>query len=71
MNTNKKTHGGQRKGAGRKALYDQRMIKITITLPRAYLDALCDLGNGNVSLGVRRLCEKADIAYSTPPSQSP
>ena len=55
--TDKPTHGGARAGAGRKSLYDEKMLKITITLPRAHVDALCALGDGNVSLGVRRLLE--------------
>jgi len=51
----KRTHGGQREGAGRKLIYDQKMVKITVTLPPACVDALRDLGEGNVSLGIRKL----------------
>jgi len=53
----KPTHGGARAGAGRKVLYNEKMLKITISLPHAHVDALCTLGDGNVSLGVRRLLE--------------
>jgi len=53
----KLTHGGQREGAGRKTLYDEPMLKITVTLPPACVVALRDLGGGNVSLGIRKLSE--------------
>jgi len=58
MKPNRKTtHGGARTGAGRKLMYDQKMIKVTVTLPPACVDALRDLGEGNVSLGIRKLSE--------------
>jgi len=54
---NPHTHGGRRKGAGRKLIYEQEMVKVTITLPPAHITTLRDLGEGNVSLGTRRLVE--------------
>jgi len=53
----KLTHGGQRASAGRKLIYEQEMVKVTITLPPAHITTLRDLGEGNVSLGTRRLVE--------------
>ena len=55
---NKKTHGGRRPGAGRKLFYEEKMIPATVRLPLEYLDALRDLGGGNVSQGVRWLYEE-------------
>ena len=57
MNTNKKTHGGQRPGSGRKLLFNEKMVPVTIRLPQHYLDAIRALGEGNVSRGIRKLFE--------------
>jgi len=72
--TDKKTHGGARAGAGRKVLYDEKMLKITITLPRAYVDIFRNLGEGKVSLGVRRLLESygnTTLIKTTPRQELP
>ena len=50
-------HGGRRKGAGRKPLYQKRQHRRTITLPDEYTRFLSTLGCGNLSAGVRRLVE--------------
>lgn len=56
----KPTHGGRREGAGRKTLYDEKMITVTIRLPPLYVNMLRSLGDGNASLGVRNLIEAAN-----------
>lgn len=53
----KPTRGGSRPGAGRKILYDEKMTPITVRLPQHYVGALRALGEGNLSLGIRRLFE--------------
>ena len=53
-------HGGARPGAGRPHLNGSKpgegelVVTVTISIPRAMRDKLRDLGNGNVSEGVRR-----------------
>ena len=59
----KKQHGGARKGAGRRYLNGSDphegtpLVTVTISLTAADRDMLRDLGNGNVSAGVRRAVE--------------
>ena len=56
-------HGGARKGAGRRYLNGSDphegtpLVTVTISIPQAMRDTLRDLGNGNVSAGVRRAVE--------------
>ena len=56
-------HGGTRPGAGRRYLNGSDphkgtpAVTVTISIPQATHDLLRDLGNGNVSAGVRRAVE--------------
>jgi hypothetical protein len=56
-------HGGKRAGAGRRYLNGsdphegQPAIRVTITITRDTKNALEELGDGNVSAGVRRAVE--------------
>ena len=46
--------GGRREGAGRPALpNDERLIQTTVRVAQSDLDSLKELGNGNLSEGVR------------------
>ena len=51
------THGGARKGAGRKPKYDQAMNSHTVRLTPAQADALREHGNGSLSGGVQRAAQ--------------
>ena len=59
-------HGGARKGAGRRYLNGSKpsegelAVTVTISIPQAMRDKLRDLGNGNVSAGVRRLVNERE-----------
>lgn len=54
---NEMTRGGVRKGAGKKPLYGKKMKACNITLPENYIKLLKDIGQGNLSRGVRLLVE--------------
>jgi hypothetical protein len=53
--------GGARPGAGRPVgvtlAPDEATVRKTVTLPQSMVDRLEQLGEGNVSLGIRRLLE--------------
>lgn len=52
----KSGRGGYRPGAGRKPIStDELTESITVTLPTSYIARLSNFGDGNVSLGIRRL----------------
>lgn len=51
------TRGGVRKGAGKKPLYGKRMVACNITLPESYIKLLRNIGEGNLSRGIRLLIE--------------
>ena len=59
-------HGGARPGAGRRYLNGSDphegtpAVTATISIPQATHDLLRDLGNGNVSAGVRRLVKERE-----------
>ena len=59
-------HGGTRPGAGRPYLNGSDphegtpLVTVTISIPQATRDLLRDLGNGNVSAGVRRLVKERE-----------
>ena len=63
-------HGGARPGAGRRYLNGSDphegtpLVTVTISIPRTMRDKLRDLGNGNVSAGVRRAMEMAQEAIT-------
>ena len=65
-----KQHGGARKGAGRRYLNGSKpgegesAVTVTISIPREMRDKLRDLGDGNVSAGVRRAVEMAQEAIT-------
>ena len=65
-----KQHGGARLGAGRRYLNGSDphegtpAVTVTISIPQAMRDKLRDLGNGNVSAGVRRAMEMAQEAIT-------
>lgn len=62
----KGTHGGARKGAGRKPVGVD--VKVTsISLPADMLATIKAYGGGNLSAGVRRMCERvmAELAQET------
>lgn len=51
-----KARGGKREGAGRPPLsIDQKRIHIDARLTQQEIDRLRELGNGNLSQGIRRL----------------
>ena len=52
------TRGGAREGAGRKPIAPGGTVRATVTLPADALDLLRELGEGNVSEGVRLLVER-------------
>ena len=51
------TRGGAREGAGRKPLYKKKMVPVNITLPESYIKLLRNIGQGNLSRGIRLLVE--------------
>ncbi len=52
----KLTHGGIRKGAGPKRKFD-KLERRTVTLMPEQVEILEKLGNGNLSLGIRKVLE--------------
>lgn len=46
-------HGGKRKGAGKPALYGERMVRAEILMPQEAKEFFISLGEGNLSAGVR------------------
>lgn len=48
-----KKHGGARKGAGKPALYGERMVRAEILIPQEAKEFFISLGEGNLSAGVR------------------
>jgi hypothetical protein len=50
-------HGGQRQGAGRPKQFEALQRK-TVSLPAALIAELEQLGEGNLSAGIRRMYEK-------------
>lgn len=49
------THGGRRKGAGRKPLdANQRTVRATVAFPESLHAYFVQLGNGNISEGIRK-----------------
>lgn len=50
----KRTHGGKRKGAGRKPLGDKSLSRINVMLGDQDLQRARWIGEGNISLGIRR-----------------
>ena len=62
--------GGARRGAGRKALDQPREPLLTYSLMLRPTDVgyLNQLGHGNLSLGLRRLIDKARIQLPLPSS---
>ena len=55
------TWGGKRKGAGRKPVDGDKGVPGSVCLTQARWDDIYELGEGNYSLGVRRLLD----AYAT------
>lgn len=51
MTTN--THGGARRGAGRKPVSEFGTVAIAVTLPPDLITVAGTLGNGNISAGIR------------------
>ena len=54
----RKTPGGRRPGAGRPPIGDEPMDKFTVTLPDPVAESLRELGEGNLSAGIRRLYQE-------------
>jgi len=52
--TKKPTHGGKRKGSGRPALGYKR---VNVMLGDGHIDKATKIGDGNLSLGVRKAIE--------------
>lgn len=50
-------HGGPRKGAGRPPKFDERMVKMKVTIPKEMKEFIGELGDDTYSVGVRRLVE--------------
>ena len=46
-------HGGKREGAGKPALYGERMVRAEILIPQEAKEFFISLGEGNLSAGVR------------------
>lgn len=49
--------GGAREGAGRPALSTEAIERITVTLPESYRVRASEIGDGNVSAGIRKAIE--------------
>ena len=45
--------GGKREGAGKPALYGERMVRAEILIPQEAKEFFVSLGEGNLSAGVR------------------
>ena len=45
--------GGKREGAGKPALYGERMVRAEILIPQEAKEFFISLGEGNLSAGVR------------------
>ena len=54
----KPKRGGRREGAGRPRTFSQDAVRLSVTLERAHVEWLRELGEGNVSAGIRRLLER-------------
>jgi len=53
--------GGKREGAGRPPLVDWfPLVKITVRLPKEYVDWALEEGNGRLAEGLRLLLEELD-----------
>lgn len=52
------THGGAGRGQGRHPLSDEPTESSRITMPASYWQLVRELGDGNASLGIRRLVEQ-------------
>ena len=46
------------KPAGRPPIYEERMTRVTITLPQDHVDLLKVIGKGNLSEGVRTIIDQ-------------
>ena len=58
---NRSMRGGKREGAGRPPVVEgQVMWRVTIRLPQDLLEWIRREGDGNVSLGLRRVLEELD-----------
>lgn len=55
MDVKKSTHGGPGRNQGRHPLADEPTERVTITLLKSQLQWLREVGEGNVSLAVRKL----------------
>lgn len=56
----KSNRGGNRAGAGRKPLGDKNLRRHNVMLSDAHVERAEEIGEGNLSLGVRRAIEKAN-----------
>lgn len=50
----KNKHGGPGRGQGRKPLYSEKTVKRNVTLLPSQVEAMSQLGNGNLSAGIRK-----------------
>lgn len=57
MNKLQRKHGGKRIGSGRKPIYTTPMIVRQIAMPIEYWNYAKQLGDGNVSAGVRAIVD--------------
>lgn len=53
----KNTHGGAGRGQGRKPLDGKGATKVAVTLLPAQVETMKQLGNGNLSAGIRKAIE--------------
>lgn len=51
-------HGGKRKGAGRKPLGSSPMKRVVVTLSDAHITKASNVGQGNLSAGLRLAVDK-------------
>lgn len=61
----KRGRGGRRPGAGRKPIGEQLTLPVTVTLLPDQIAYLETVGEGNMSLGIRRLIEWHKSAQHT------
>lgn len=59
------THGGKRPGAGRPPVSDEKTLRVTITMTPTHFDVAQQLGDGNVSAGVRIMADNW-LSYNPP-----
>lgn len=56
--TKSNQHGGRRKGAGKKPILGETLVKISVRVKQEHADLIKSQGNGDVSQGMRLILDK-------------